>query len=136
MGFSLGFKEHMAHALAKGTKWVTAKMARGMKGEFMRAMLYGVALPSMLYAVDMWCVPPVRRVSRRQTRGMKGFIGKMERVQSRQQFKSQEHYGQHQQTCYLHMPTSHQLNTTCARSAIVWHCRLQHYLKRTRLASS
>ena len=86
MDKELQFKEHAAHALAKGMKWVTqfrrtAKVAKGMKGEFMRAMLYGVALPSMLYAADVWCVPPVRRVSGRQTRGTKGFIGRMERVQ-------------------------------------------------------
>jgi len=86
MDQELCFKEQAAHALAKGTKWVSqfkrmAKIAKGMKGEFMRAMLYGVALPSMLYAADIWCVPPVTRSSGRQTRGTKGFIGRMERVQ-------------------------------------------------------
>lgn len=73
------------HALAKGTKWVTqfkrtAKVAKGMKGEFMRAMLYGVALLSMLYAADIWCVPPVTRDSGKKTRGTMGFIRRMERV--------------------------------------------------------
>jgi len=86
MDQELCFKEQAAHALAKGMKWVSqfkrmAKIAKGMKGEFMRAMLYGVALPSMLYAADIWCVPPVTRSSGRQTRGTKGFIGRMERVQ-------------------------------------------------------
>jgi len=86
MDQELCFKEQAAHALAKGTRWVTqlrrtAKIAKGMRGEFMRAMLYGVAIPSMLYAADVWCVPPVRRANGRQTRGTKGFIGRMERVQ-------------------------------------------------------
>ena len=86
MDQELRFKEQAAHALAKGTKWVAqfrrmAKIAKGMKGEFMRAVLYGVALPSMLYAADVWCVPPVRRANGRQTRGTRGFIGRMERVQ-------------------------------------------------------
>jgi len=86
MDQELRFKEQAAHALAKGTKWVTqlrrmAKIAKGMRGEFMRAMLYGVAIPSMLYAADVWCVPPVRRANGRQMRGTKGFIGRMERVQ-------------------------------------------------------
>jgi hypothetical protein len=86
MDQELRFKKQAAHALAKGTKWVTqfrrtAKIAKGMKGEFMRAMLYGVALPSMLYTADIWCVPSVTRTNGKQTRGTKGFIGKMERVQ-------------------------------------------------------
>ena len=86
MDQELCFKEQAAHALTKGMKWVaqfrrTAKITKGMKGEFMRAMLYGVALPSMLYAVDVWCVPPVRRTNGRQTRGMRGFIRWMESIQ-------------------------------------------------------
>jgi len=46
----------------------------------MRAMLYGVALPSMLYVEDIWCIPLVMRDNGKQTRGTMGFIGRMERV--------------------------------------------------------
>ena len=86
MDQELCFKEQAAHALAKGTKWVTqfrrtAKVAKGMKGEFMRAMLYGVALPSMLYVADVWCVPSVTRSNGKRTKGTRGYIGKIERVQ-------------------------------------------------------
>ena len=86
MDQELRFKEQAAHALSKGTKWVTqfrrtAKVAKGMKGEFMRAMLYGVALLSMLYVVDVWCVSSVTRSNGKRTKGTRGYIGKMERVQ-------------------------------------------------------
>jgi hypothetical protein len=61
----LRFKEHAAYALAKGTKWAgqikrMSKMSRGMHGQHARALYYAVALPSMLYAADVWCTPPMK----------------------------------------------------------------------------
>jgi len=82
----LRFKEHAAYALGKGTKWVgqvkrLSKMAKGMHGQHMRTLYQAVALPSMLYAADIWCTPPMKIGGGRVTRGMGTAIAKMEMVQ-------------------------------------------------------
>jgi len=86
MDNELRFKEHAAYALAKGTKWVgqvkrLSKMARGMHGMHGRTMYNAVALPSMLYAADVWCSPPMKIDGGKKTRGMGGAIAKLETVQ-------------------------------------------------------
>ena len=80
----LRFKEHANHALAKGMNWVSqirrlAKTNRGIGGTFSRRLYLGVAVPSMLYAADVWCTPAAGASKR--SRGSSGFITKLERVQ-------------------------------------------------------
>jgi len=86
MDNKLRFKEHVAYALAKGTKWAGqvkrfSKMARGMHGTHGRTIYQAVALPSMLYVADVWCTPPVKINSGKHTRGMGGANAKLETVQ-------------------------------------------------------
>lgn len=67
----LRFKEHGALALAKGTAWVMqfrrlAKPAGGIPAQYVRRLYYGIAVPRMLYAADVWC-PPHKRTDRNKT---------------------------------------------------------------------
>ena len=56
----LRFQKHAAYAIAKGKRWVSqvkrlSKVVRGMHGTYTRRLFYSVAIPSMLYAADVWC---------------------------------------------------------------------------------
>src|SRR5271155_3313845 len=62
----LRFKEQAAHAVGIGTKWTNqirrlTKTVKGMKGGLARRLYYGVAVASMLYAVDIWCAPSFKK---------------------------------------------------------------------------
>ena len=77
----LNFKEHAASALAKGTKWVTqyrrlARPSKGVSSRYMRQFYTSVALPKMLYGVDIFLSPPSCK-----GKGSKGIIEKLARVQ-------------------------------------------------------
>ena len=77
----LNFKEHTASALAKGTKWVTqyrrlARPSKGVSSRYMRQFYTSVALPRMLYGVDIFLSPPSCK-----GKGSKGIIEKLARVQ-------------------------------------------------------
>ncbi|KAF8162540.1 hypothetical protein BJ912DRAFT_838200, partial [Pholiota molesta] len=59
MDSELRFKKHAMYAIGKGMKWLTqvrrlSKVATGMRGEMARRLFYSVAVPSMLYVVDVW----------------------------------------------------------------------------------
>ncbi|KAG2740533.1 hypothetical protein P692DRAFT_20663606, partial [Suillus brevipes Sb2] len=56
---NLNFKEHAAHALAKGTKYTLAcnrmiRPTKGIKSRLMKRLYEGVVIPKMLYAADVW----------------------------------------------------------------------------------
>ena len=75
----LHFQKHAAYAIAKGEQWVSEvkkllKVMRGMHGTFTRRLFYSVAAPSMLYAVDIWCTQPVKRMGAKAARGMGAAI--------------------------------------------------------------
>lgn len=58
----LRFREHSAKVLAKGTAWVQqigrlSKIAQGMTGQYARQLYLNVAVPQMLYAVDIFSTP-------------------------------------------------------------------------------
>ncbi|KIJ90961.1 hypothetical protein K443DRAFT_126361 [Laccaria amethystina LaAM-08-1] len=127
MDQELQFKEQAAHALAKGMKWGTqfkgtAKIAKGMKGEFMR-----VALRSVLYAADIRCIPPVTRDNGKQTRGTMGFIRRMERVL--RQAAIQITGALWTTPMDLLLTHADQWNSTFARFATAQQYGLQHYLR-------
>src|SRR5271155_3906065 len=83
----LRFNQQADSALAKGTEWEArtrgvAKMARGMRGRFVRRIYKGVGLAKMLYAADVWCaLPPDNQPRAGAKSKSKTFIKKMERVQ-------------------------------------------------------
>ncbi|KAL7281404.1 hypothetical protein ACG7TL_004717 [Trametes sanguinea] len=58
----LRFKEHAQYALGKGQYWATqfqrlAQPSKGMPARFARQLYIAVAVPRMLYAVDVWGTP-------------------------------------------------------------------------------
>ncbi|KAG1886669.1 hypothetical protein F4604DRAFT_1521183, partial [Suillus subluteus] len=84
----LRFKEHGAHALAKGTAYAMAcnrmvKPTKGVRGTLMKRLFEGVVLPKMLYTADVWCsgLLPRGRSRRVNGRGTRGFASQMARVQ-------------------------------------------------------
>src|SRR5271163_3977309 len=50
-----------------------------MKGGLARRLYYGVAVPSMLYAVDVWCAPSFKKKGRGRTGS--GVVKKLESIQ-------------------------------------------------------
>src|ERR1700678_2483786 len=80
----LRYKQHTDYALAKGTEWEArirsiAKMARGVRGSFIKRLYHSVGPAKMLYAADIWCTSPIDK-PRASTRTNSHVI-KMERVQ-------------------------------------------------------
>ena len=62
----LRFREQAGVAIGKGAKWASqtgrlAKIAKGMKRGLAKQIYYGAAVASMLYVVDVWGVPSIRR---------------------------------------------------------------------------
>ncbi|OJT13951.1 hypothetical protein TRAPUB_9490 [Trametes pubescens] len=58
----LRFKEHAQYALGKGSFWANqfrrlARPSKGMPARFARNLYLSVAIPRMLYAVDVWGAP-------------------------------------------------------------------------------
>jgi len=75
----LWFQKHAAYALGKGERWISqikrlAKVTKGMHGAHARRLYYSVAIPSMLYAVDMWCPQPANSSNSRRKGGMRAAI--------------------------------------------------------------
>lgn len=84
---NLNFKEHAAHALAKGIKYTLAcnrmiRPTKGIRGHLMKRLYEGVVIPKMLYAADIWCAGLVSKSrSKNNSRGARGFASQMARVQ-------------------------------------------------------
>jgi hypothetical protein len=85
---NLNFKEHTAHALAKGTKYTMAcsrmiRPTKGIKSRLMKRLYEGVVIPKMLYVADIWCAGLVSRGASKKlnSRGVRGFTSQMARVQ-------------------------------------------------------
>jgi hypothetical protein len=62
----LRFKEQAAAAIGKGARWANqtgrlTKGAKGIKGALARRLYYGVAVARMLYAVDVWGSPSIKK---------------------------------------------------------------------------
>jgi len=80
----LRFKEQAAYAIGKGTKWANqvqriTKTAKGVKGGLARRLFYGVAVASMLYAVDIWGAPSFRKID--SGKAGSGTLKKLDSVQ-------------------------------------------------------
>src|SRR6202522_3998 len=85
MDSELRFKEQAAAAIGKGSRWANragclAKVAKGVKGSLARRMYYGAVVASMLYAVDVWGAPPIKK----RGEGLRtGTVRKLESTQRR-----------------------------------------------------
>ena len=82
----LWFQKHTAYALRKGERWISqikrlSKVTKEMHGAHTRRLYYSVTIPSMLYAVDVWCPQPANSLNSRRKGGMRAAIQKMETVQ-------------------------------------------------------
>ncbi|KAI5983649.1 hypothetical protein EDD15DRAFT_2178682, partial [Pisolithus albus] len=59
---SLRWNAYAAHALSKGTAYVLqikriASANKGLPAAMLRRLYLAVAVPKMLYAIDVWCTP-------------------------------------------------------------------------------
>jgi len=59
---NLNWKAQQAHAIKKGTKWAVqlrriAKQTWGITPKYARQLYISIAIPRMLYTVDLWCAP-------------------------------------------------------------------------------
>ena len=76
----LQFKEQVAYALDKGTKWTEQyrRLAKGISGisaKHMTTFYFTTTLLKMLYATDLFLIPGSKK-----TKGTAGFINKLARV--------------------------------------------------------
>lgn len=83
--YRLRFKEHLAHALAKGASWVKqfrrlARTASGIPQTLMRRLYLSIAIPSMLYAADIFLNPISQREGQKRRTGSIGFIKQLSTV--------------------------------------------------------
>jgi len=77
----LCWKEHINYMLHKGMKSVMqysrlAKLMKGISAKYMHRFYLSVVVPRMLYAADLFLT-----LQSRKTRGTKGFINKLGRIQ-------------------------------------------------------
>ena len=79
----LRFKEQLASAVAKGTKYALAcrrlaKPSLGIKNKYTRLLFNSVVIPKMLYGVDVWGAKMVAELGKRAGRKGQGKV--LERV--------------------------------------------------------
>jgi len=77
----LQWKDHVNYALQKDAGWVTQyqwleKLSKGISPEYMWCFYIAVAVPKMLYAVDLFLVPESHK-----GKGTKGFINRLGKIQ-------------------------------------------------------
>jgi len=81
---NLTWKEQHTSAIAKGTKWAMQirRLARptwGLTPENARQLYISIAIPRIIYVIDVWCMPPYTNGKRQ--RGMVKIIGKVATIQ-------------------------------------------------------
>ncbi|KAI0289629.1 hypothetical protein BC826DRAFT_895238, partial [Russula brevipes] len=83
---NLNWKEQHAKALAKGTAWASqirrlSRPSWGITPAYARRLYNGVAIPRILYAVDVWCIPNPLKGGKPKLRGSATFIRHITSVQ-------------------------------------------------------
>ena len=68
------FKEHAAYTLTKGTKYVLAcgrmtRVSKGIRGKMMKKLYEGIAIPKMLYAINVWGTELLRKGRGKREKG-------------------------------------------------------------------
>ena len=82
----LRFKEHSSYSLSKGTQWALqsrrlSKPSYGLPHKFARQLYTSIAMPKMMYAVDVWCGPVWKECGAKRMVGSVGMVSKLSRVQ-------------------------------------------------------
>ena len=82
----LSWKAQHAHAIEKGSKWALlirriARPSWGITPKYARRLYIGVALPRILYGVDVWCGPPLESRSDSNALGSKKVITQLTSIQ-------------------------------------------------------
>ena len=81
---NLSWKQQHAHAIGKGTKWAMqirrlVKPSWGLTPGNARRIYISIAIPRIMYAIDIWCAPPY--ANGQWQRGTVGITGKVVTVQ-------------------------------------------------------
>ena len=82
----LNWKAQHAHAIEKGSKWAAqvcriARPSWGITPKYTRRLYIGVALPRILYGVEVWCGPPGNRSSGNNNRGSAKVVRQLMTIQ-------------------------------------------------------
>ena len=82
----LRFHDHVNYALAKGQAWIQrfrrlARPSQGIRGKMVRMLYLGIAVPSMLYAADIFLSPLRKGTNPKRAKGSVGHIRHLARVQ-------------------------------------------------------
>ena len=83
---NLRWNEQLAYIQEKGSKW-TAQIRRaarpswGLTPKAARKIFIGVALPRILYGIDVWCIPAHESTESGRKKGSIGAIGKLTTTQ-------------------------------------------------------
>lgn len=82
----LRYHDHVNYALAKGQAWIQrfrrlARPSQGIRGKMVRMLYLGVAVPSMLYAADIFLSPLQKGTNLKHPKGSVGHIRRLARVQ-------------------------------------------------------
>ncbi|PSR77856.1 hypothetical protein PHLCEN_2v7677 [Hermanssonia centrifuga] len=81
----LYWKEQVDHALNKGMKWVAlfrrmAAVKKGVSPRMAKRLYFSIALPSMLYAADVFLIPQHTTALAKKTRGSVGPTHRLSKV--------------------------------------------------------
>ena len=82
----LDWKIHHNYAIEKGSKWAAqirqaTRPSWGIMPKYVRCLYIGVALPRILYGMDVWCSVPQGNRSQTPERGMSKVIRKLTSIQ-------------------------------------------------------
>ena len=84
----LKFRDHAAYVIAKGTKYVLAcgrmtRASKGVRGNIMKKLYESVAIPKMLYTINVWGTELLRRGRGKREKGwgLRGFAKQIDKVQ-------------------------------------------------------
>src|ERR1700678_2023199 len=82
----LRWKEQAQRATANATKWILqfrrlTRPSTGVKSKLMRQLYLAVALPKVLYGIDVWYTPPTKSAGQARNSGSAGVLRSLQKVQ-------------------------------------------------------
>src|SRR5271168_4615466 len=82
----LRWREQAQRATANATKWILqfrrlTRPSTGVKSKLMRQLYLAVALPKVLYGIDVWYTPPTKSVGQARNSGSAGVLRSLQKVQ-------------------------------------------------------
>jgi ribonuclease HI len=83
---NLKWNTQLAHVAEKGSKWAAqikraARPSWGITPKYARRLYISVAIPKILYAIDIWCTPPHGIETRPSARGSAIAVSQIAKVQ-------------------------------------------------------